>query len=85
MAKKATQGTVTLQPPDPPKKKLDYKVRAGRLGGLATAQKYIAQNPDWAKERSSRGGVAVKIRYGIDYFKFLAHRRTKLGNPVVEL
>ena len=59
----------------PPPKKLAYKVRAGRLGGLATAEKMRRQSPDSIKTRSSQGGVAILARYGRDYFKYLRARR----------
>lgn len=72
---KKSDQDIVLQP-DPEKPKDPVKVRAGRLGGLKTSERF-AKGSDSARDRASRGGTTTLARYGRDYYKFLISRRPR--------
>lgn len=65
------------------KPKLSPRVIANRLngarGGRATAAKH---DEEWRAQRAERGGVAVRNRYGSDYYSYIRKlRKTNKGWP----
>ena len=53
----------------------------GRRGGLATARN---SSEEFLEQRSTKGGMSTKERYGVDYFRFLQSLRKNRPRPTKE-